>query len=123
MRLIVENKTQEKTGELARQLMSQAQQELRDTTLEKKVLEFIKAVVIDKFTTLSREEMEMLLDIGSLRKSKIYQEAREEGIEEGVIKNKLETIPILQELGLNIEEIAERLKLDVEMVRKILNSN
>ena len=45
MRLIVENKSQEKTGEFARQLMSQARQELTDATLEEKVLEFIKAVV------------------------------------------------------------------------------
>ena len=45
MRLIVENKSQEKTGEFARQLMTQARQELTDATLEEKVLEFIKAVV------------------------------------------------------------------------------
>jgi predicted transposase YdaD len=52
MRLIVEKKSQEKTGELARQLFSQAQQELTDTVLEEKVLEFIKTVVIDKFANL-----------------------------------------------------------------------
>ncbi|GAA6614300.1 Rpn family recombination-promoting nuclease/putative transposase [Scytonema sp. NUACC26] len=72
MRLIVEKKSQEKTGELARQLLGQAQQELADTTLEKKVLEFIKAVVIDKFVNLSREELEAMLHLGSLRKSKVY---------------------------------------------------
>lgn len=42
MRLIVEHKSKEKTGELARQLMIQAQQELTDAILEEKVLEFIK---------------------------------------------------------------------------------
>jgi hypothetical protein len=47
MRLIVEKKSQEKTGELARQLMSQAQQELTDAILEEKVLEFIKTFAID----------------------------------------------------------------------------
>ncbi len=114
MRLIVENKSQEKTGELARELMIQAQQELTDAVLEEKVLEFIKTVVIDKFVNLSREELEAMLNLESLRKSKLYQE----GVEEGVLKNKLETIPILLELGLTIEQIAERLKLDVETVRK-----
>ena len=49
MRLIVENKSQEKTGELARVLMTQAQQELTNTTLKEKVLEFIKAVVSLRF--------------------------------------------------------------------------
>ncbi|MBD2771637.1 Rpn family recombination-promoting nuclease/putative transposase [Iningainema tapete] len=113
MRLIVENKSKEKTGELARQLMSQAQQELSDATLAEKVLEFIKTVVIDKFTNLSREELEAMLNLESLKKSKVYQE----GKEEGVLETKLETIPILLELGLTIEQIAQRLKLDVEIVR------
>ena len=118
MRLIVENKSQEKTGELARQLISQVQQELTDGILEEKVLEFIKAVVIDKFANLSREELEVMLNLGSLRSSKFYQEAKEEGVEEGVLKTKLETIPRLIKLGLTIEQIAESLELDVETVRK-----
>jgi predicted transposase/invertase (TIGR01784 family) len=125
MRLIVEKKTQEKTGELARQLMSQAQQELTDTTLEEKVLEFIKAVVIDKFANLSREELEIMLNLDSLKKSKVYQEAKEEGFEEGKeegkeegsLETKLKTIPKLIKLGLTIEQIAESLELDVETVR------
>ncbi len=114
MRLIVENKSQEKTGEFARQLMSQAKLELTDATLEEKVLEFIKAVVIDKFASLSVEEIEAMLNLGSLRQSKVYQE----GVEEGVLKNKLEMIPILLDLGLTVEQIAERLKLNIETVRK-----
>jgi len=88
----VENKTQEKTGELARQLVRQAKQELTDATLEEKVLEFIKVIVIDKFANLSREEIEVMLNLESLRKSKVYQEAKEEGIEEGVLKTKLKLV-------------------------------
>ncbi|KYC42809.1 hypothetical protein WA1_11820 [Scytonema hofmannii PCC 7110] len=114
MRLIVEKKSQEKTGELARQLLGQAQEELTDTALEKKVLEFIKAVVIDKFVNLSREELEAMLNLGSLRKSKVYQEA----FEEGMLETKLKTIPKLMKLGWSIEQIAEFLELDVETVRK-----
>jgi predicted transposase/invertase (TIGR01784 family) len=114
MRLIVENKNQEKTAEFARQLISQARQELNDTTLKEKVLEFIKAVVIDKFSSLSVEEIETMLNLDSLKKSKVYQE----GVEEGILKNKLETIPKLIRLGLSIEQIAEFLELDVETVRK-----
>lgn len=122
MRLIVENKSQEKTGELARLLISQAQEELTDVTLSEKVLEFIKAVVIDKFTSLSREELEIMLNLDSLKKSRIYQEAKEEGKQEGkqegVLEAKLEMIPMLLDLGLTIEQIAERLQLDVEVVRR-----
>ncbi len=117
MRLIVENKSQEKTGELARVLMTQAQQELTNTTLKEKVLEFIKAVVIDKFASLSMEEIEAMLNLDSfnnLKTSRVYQEAKEEGI----LNQKLEMIPILLDLGLTIEQVAERLKLDIETVRK-----
>lgn len=113
MRLIVENKTQEKTGELARQLMSQAQQELTDAILEEKVLEFIKAVVIDKFASMSREELEIMLNLDSLKKSKVYQEAKEEGS----LETKLKMIPKLIKQGLSTEEIAEFLELDAETVR------
>jgi predicted transposase/invertase (TIGR01784 family) len=78
--------------------------------------------VIDKFPNLTLEELEVMLDLESLRKSKVYQEGKQEGkqegISEGVLKQKLETIPILQELGLTSEQIAERLKLDVETVRE-----
>ncbi len=118
MRLVVENKSQEKTGELARQLMSQAQQELTNATLEEKVIEFIKTVVIDKFANLSREELEVMLNLDSLKKSRVYQEGKEEGFEEGALETKLKMIPTLLELGLTLEQTAERLELDVETVRK-----
>jgi predicted transposase/invertase (TIGR01784 family) len=63
-----------------------------------------------------------MLNLDSLKRSRVYQEAKEEGIEEGIeqgaLQTKLEMIPVLQDLGLTIEQIAERLKLDVETVRK-----
>ncbi|MDJ0616826.1 MAG: hypothetical protein QNJ63_08780 [Calothrix sp. MO_192.B10] len=55
-----------------------------------------------------------MLNLDSLKKSRVYQEAKEEGS----LQTKLEMIPILKELGLTIEQIAERLKLDVETVRE-----
>ncbi|MEA5599345.1 hypothetical protein [Rivularia sp. UHCC 0363] len=70
--------------------------------------------VIDKFSTLSMEEIEAMLNLDSLKTSRVYQEAKEEG----VLENKLETIPKLIKLGLNTEEIAEFLELNIETVRK-----
>ncbi|MUG97293.1 DUF2887 domain-containing protein [Scytonema sp. UIC 10036] len=94
--------------------MSQAEQALTDVILKEKVLEFIQTVVIDKFTNLSREEIAAMLGLESLKKSRVYQETRQEAI----LETKLEMIPILLEMGLTIEQTAERLKLDVETVRK-----
>jgi predicted transposase YdaD len=42
--------------------------------------------------------------------------------QEWLVRGKLETVPNLQKLGLNVEEIAEILELEVEQVRAYLNS-
>jgi len=47
--------------------------------------------------------------------NQVYQEAREEGR----LETKLEMVPLLLELGLSVEQIAQRLGLDVETVRAI----
>jgi hypothetical protein len=60
------------------------------------------------------EELENMLDLESLRNSKVYLE----GKQEGRLEQKLETVPILLELGLTIQQIAERLKLDVKTVEQ-----
>jgi predicted transposase/invertase (TIGR01784 family) len=117
MRLIVERKKQEKTIELAKSLMNQTKQELTDVTLEEKVLQFITTVVIDKLANLSQEEIQAMLNIESLKETRVYREAKEEGI----LQNKLEMIPIFLELGLTIDQIAEKLELDVETVTKVVN--
>ncbi|MBW4509652.1 MAG: Rpn family recombination-promoting nuclease/putative transposase [Scytonematopsis contorta HA4267-MV1] len=121
MRLVVEKKKQDKTTELARQLINQASQELTDATLKEKVLEFIKTVVIDKFANLSREELEVMLNLESLKKSKVYQEGKEEGREEGALETKLQMVPKLIKLGLSIEQVAESLELDMETIKKVAN--
>ncbi len=55
-----------------------------------------------------------MLNLDSLKKSKVYQEAKEEGS----LETKLKTIPRLIRLGLTAEQIAESLDLDVETVRE-----
>jgi predicted transposase/invertase (TIGR01784 family) len=114
MRLVVEKKSKKKTGELARQLMDKTNSEMTSPTLQEKVLEFIQTVVIDKFPNLTVKELEDMLDLESLRNSKVYLE----GKQEGRLEQKLETVPILLELGLTIQQIAERLKLDVKTVEQ-----
>ena len=57
-----------------------------------------------------------MLGLGELKKTRFYQEAFEEGKQEG----KLETVPILLQQGLTVEQIAEALNLDLETVRKAI---
>ncbi len=55
-------------------------------------------------------------DIAVLRESPWYEEIRQEGIQLG----KQEAVPILTELGLPADEIAQRLDLPPERVNQIL---
>ncbi len=126
VRLVIESKN--KAGEFAKNLIDKAKEELTDTLIQRKVLEFIETIVVYKFPNLSREEIETMLNLNILKETRVYQEAkaegreegREEGKEEGKLETKLKMIPIFLELGLTVQEIAERLELDMEEVRKVL---
>lgn len=95
---------------------------MTDNVIQQQIIELIETVVLYKFPNLSREELEAMLRLSELKQTRVYQEAlqegREEGREEGKLEAKLEMIPVLRELGLSIEQIAERLKLNLEIVRQ-----
>ncbi|MBD6620895.1 Rpn family recombination-promoting nuclease/putative transposase [Komarekiella sp. 'clone 1'] len=114
VRLVVESEN--KAEELAKTLINKAKEELTDTLTQRKVLEFIETIVVYKFPNLSREEIETMLNLNLLKETRVYQEAKEEG----KLETKLEMIPILLELGLSIQQISERLELEVEEVRKVV---
>ncbi len=109
--------------ETARQIMEKAQRELTDVTERQKILELIETVIIYKFPELSREEIEQMLGLSELKQTRVYQEALEEGLEQGLEQGrqegKLTAVPILLELGMSIEQIAERLGVDLEAVRRV----
>nr|WP_051738971.1 hypothetical protein [Synechocystis sp. PCC 6714] len=59
-----------------------------------------------------------------MKKSAVYQEILREGEQRGLLKGKLETVPLLKKLGLTITEIAKELDIDVELVNKcVANQN
>ncbi|MBD2185792.1 Rpn family recombination-promoting nuclease/putative transposase [Planktothrix sp. FACHB-1355] len=140
LKLIVETPTN--TTSRAKELINKATVELTDTIIQRQVLEFIETVVVYKFPNLGREEIEAMLGLNLLRQTRVYQEAREEGlaegrqeglaegrqeglaegIEEGKLQTKLEMIPLLLDLGLSIQEVAVRLQLDEEAVRKVVEN-
>jgi DNA-binding transcriptional MerR regulator len=56
-----------------------------------------------------------MLGLAELKQTKVYQEAKEEGKQQG----KLETIPRLLELGLSLQAIPEALDLPLELVQPV----
>ncbi|MBN3908867.1 MAG: Rpn family recombination-promoting nuclease/putative transposase [Nostoc sp. NMS1] len=123
VRLVVE--TNNKAPELAKQLIDKARLELADVLTQRKVLEFIEEIIVYKFPNSNREEIETMLNLNLLKQTRVYQEAKEEAKEE--VKQeakeevKLELVTKLVQKGLSIQEIAELLELDVEIIRKSLN--
>ncbi|HEY9610961.1 Rpn family recombination-promoting nuclease/putative transposase [Allocoleopsis sp.] len=122
VQLVVESK--KKTPQVARNLIEKAQRELADVVTQQQVIELIETVILYKFPKLSREEIEAMLALNELKQTRFYQEALEEGRQEGLeqgreqgkLEAKLEMVSLLLEVGLSLEEIAQRLGLDLETV-------
>ncbi|BAY83006.1 hypothetical protein NIES267_24920 [Calothrix parasitica NIES-267] len=99
----------------AKELITSAQQQITDASTQRELIQLIETIIVYKFPRLSRKEIEKMLGLGELKQTKVYQEAFEEGKQEG----KLETVPKLLQQGLSIEQIAEALSLDVKTVRQV----
>lgn len=120
VQLVIE--PEETAGAKVRQLIEQAQQELEDEAIRQEIVKLIKTIMFYKFPNLSRQELETMFGLSDLKRTRIYQEAkeegREEGREEGKLAAKLESVPHLLALGLSVEQVAEALGLAVEVVQQ-----
>lgn len=95
----------------ARNLISQVQQ--TDAAKRRKLLELVERMLVYKFSSNSRQELEAMFGLTEWRQTRFYQEVQEE--------TKLETVPRLLQVGLSIEQIAQALELDVEVVRQVVD--
>lgn len=122
VQLVVESK--KKTPQVARTLIEKARREWTDAVIQQQIIELIETVVLYKFPNLSREEIEAMLALSELKQTRVYQEALEEGRQEGLeqgreqgkLEAKLEMVSLLLEVGFSLEEIAQRLSLDLATV-------
>ena len=71
---------------------------------------------LSKTIDLALEELRQRLDYNTSR-----NEAKEEGIEEGIQKKEKEVVLNLNKMGMEIELIAKAVNLSVDEVKKILN--
>ena len=60
-----------------------------------------------------------MFGLSELKQTRVYQEALEEGEQEGKQKAKLEAVPKLLALGLTVEQIAQALDLDTAQVQEL----
>jgi predicted transposase/invertase (TIGR01784 family) len=112
VRLVVES--EKNTCSLAKKLIERTREELSNKNIQKKILDFIETIVVYKFPSLSREEIETMLNLSLLKETRVYQEA----FEEGELQAKLKLIQKLLQKGLSIQEVSNLLELDLETVRQ-----
>ena len=77
-----------------------------------------ETIIMYKVPKLSREEIKTMLHLHDIRESRAWQEAKEEGLKEGMGKGV--AIARLAAEKKSVAEIAALLKMDVELVRQVL---
>ena len=108
VKLVIES--EETAGTKARALLHQARLEIADEATLRELLQLIERIIVYKFPQKSWEEIEQMLGLSDFRQTRVYQETAEEV--------KLETVPFMLTLGASVEQIAEGIGLDVELVRQ-----
>jgi predicted transposase/invertase (TIGR01784 family) len=82
---------------------------------QRELIELIETIVSYKFPTLSRKELERMLQVNDFRETKIYQEARAEGREEG-----LETVACrMLEQKLPLKKIVDLTGLSLATIKRL----
>jgi predicted transposase/invertase (TIGR01784 family) len=112
----------------ARELIARVKTEIVDESLRDDLIELIETVIIYKLPRLSREEIQAMLQVHDIRESRVYQEAKEEGLKEGKEEGRKEGISIsiakMAAKKITAEEIAAILEMDVEQVQQaLMNAN
>ncbi len=115
LQLIVES--EQKTLEQGKELIQQVRQQFQESLKREDILELIETILIYKLPKLNRKEIEKMFSLSDLRETKVYQEALEEGREEGELSAKKSLI--LRQLNLKLGSIP----LKVEQKIKQLNPN
>ena len=121
-------------AEQARLLIQRVQLESTGSLPKNEIIDIITTIAVYKFSSLSREEVEAMLGV-TLEETRIYQEAKAEGREQGQEQGREQgreereaemlkvTVPLLLKTGMSVEEIAQRLNVEIESVRLSAQEN
>ena len=87
-----------------------------DAAKGRNLLELVERMLVYKFSSYSRQELEAMFGLTEWQQTRFYQEVKEET----ELETKLKTIPKLLNEGLNLEQIARILELDIEAVKQAI---
>jgi predicted transposase/invertase (TIGR01784 family) len=112
----------------ARALVARTKMEIDDEALRANLIELIETVIIYKLSRVTREEVQAMLQVHDIRETRVYQDAKDEGLKEGIeegtkkererqLQQKPQSIAKMAALKITPENIAEILELDLNVVR------
>lgn len=111
--LIVSKEAQ--APELVKTLMTRTKTEIDNDREKQGIIELLETVLLSKFSQLSRQEIEAMFLVSDIKQTRVYQEAKQEGRQNGemilLIRQlskrfgKLKDIYIENIKGLNIEQL------------------
>jgi predicted transposase/invertase (TIGR01784 family) len=104
--------------EQARGLIERVEQEERDILARREIIELVTTIAVYKFANLSREEVEAMLGL-RLQETRVYQEAKAEGREEGREEVLAATLPLLLKAGMTVEQIAQQTGVEVAVIQRL----
>lgn len=110
----------------ARELVARAKREIADEALRNDLVQLIETVIIYKLANLSPEEIQAMLHVDDIRKTRVYREAQEEARQEErerQLQRDRHAIFELAAMNITPERIAEILKLDISTVRDQIAKN
>ena len=79
--LIVSKENQ--APQLVQNLMERTKTEISNDREKKGIIELLETVLVSKFSQLSRQEVEAMFLLSDIKQTRVYQEAKEEGQQEG----------------------------------------
>jgi predicted transposase YdaD len=88
---------------MARNLGAKLQQE-NDAISRVQVVKFIETVLVYKFPKLSRQEIEAMFNYSDLKKTRVYRDAKQEGLQIGEQRGEQRGLQIGEQRGLQIGE-------------------
>jgi predicted transposase/invertase (TIGR01784 family) len=103
---------------LVGRLLRKARTELAGTPLADPVVQLVEELLLRRFPQLTREEIRAMFDLEDLRKSRVWQEARQEGRAEGREQGRAEGRAEGREQGLEQGQALARKQLIGRMVAK-----
>jgi predicted transposase YdaD len=81
--------------------------------------ELVVGLLLCKLSQLDRQEFQKMFKLADIRKSRVWREAHEDGIEKGALLKQQEIVRCLVSKGKKPKEIAELLEIPIAEVRRL----